>query len=878
MTVFKDVPLTIIQEIQRWSEGLPPWQQDAVRRLYGNRTLSATDLEDLYAIAKAEHTIEDPCKRTPAKLKATTIAAPAVPNRLVQIASIKDLVNVNALAEGQTLQIKPAGLTVIYGENGAGKSGYSRVLKKACRARDQSEAILQDARKPKGEAGVPQAVFDVITDGVAESLEWSGDVVSPEQLSEIAIFDSHCARAYVDNQGDFAYVPYGLDILEGLAKACSAVKDMAKKELAGNQPNLEPLAVLAQTKTNVGKILSELSAETKPAEVEKLATVNAEESTRLIFLNKTLSETDPKQKAQVLRLRSSRFTGLADRIKKAMILIDDAKVKELQDLVEKSNSAKQAAQIASEQFSGTPELLTGTGGEPWKELFEAARQFAAISHTGSDFPNLPATSVCPLCQNTLGDEGVSKLIAFEKYIQQKVEKNAKTAKTAAVKAYRAIDNALLDLSIDEALTKELKQEFPDSFAEFTEFQKALYERRQAAMSAAAGKVTWDSIAVFPASPSSYLINKSDLLLIEVKSLEDAMDVKAKQMLVAEQAELDARSKLATLKETALSAIAKLSLNAKLQACINDISTAAISRKSTSLSENMATENVVNALNVELRALNVHELQVVMKAKSPGGKTQYKLALQLPSGAPPSAVLSEGEQRAIAIASFLAEVKLGEGRGGIVFDDPVSSLDHRRRSYVASRLVNEAKHRQVVVFTHDIYFLCILQQEAELANSPAATQCIGRGPAGFGVHSDSLPFDTLKTSKRVKMLRGLCDTVSKVHKSGDEAEATRLSREAYSKLRMAWERGVEEVLLQGTVTRFTEGISTSMLRYVVVEDTDYEAINTGMTKCSKYSGHDPARVAQLATPHPDDLREDIDKLEEWRASVEKRKVAVEARRK
>ena len=183
-----------------------------------------------------------------------------------------------------------------------------------------------------------------------------------------------------------------------------------------------------------------------------------------------------------------------------------------------------------------------------------------------------------------------------------------------------------------------------------------------------------------------------------------------------------------------------------------------------------------------------------------------------------------------------------------------------------------------MFAHDIYFICILQQEAHLAKSPALTQCIGRGPAGFGVQTDQLPFDTLSTSKRVKALRVLCDNLAKVHKSGDEAEATRLSRESYSELRKAWERGVEEVLLGSTVTRFDEGISTLKLKEVVVDDSDYEAVTIGMTKCSKYSGHDPAKAALLATPHPDDLREDIQKLEDWRVSVESRKTETRKRRK
>lgn len=118
--------MSILQEIHKWSRGIPAWQQDAIRRLYVDRILAATDLDDLYALAKAEQGIEDPAKRVATKLADADLAAPPAPNRLVQIAAIKNLVNVNALAEGQSLPISPTGLTVIYGENGAGKSGYLR--------------------------------------------------------------------------------------------------------------------------------------------------------------------------------------------------------------------------------------------------------------------------------------------------------------------------------------------------------------------------------------------------------------------------------------------------------------------------------------------------------------------------------------------------------------------------------------------------------------------------------------------------------------------------------------------------------------------------------------------------------------------------------
>lgn len=55
--------------------------------------------------------------------------------------TIKDVLAVNQLAPDQTLSFAAKGITVVYGDNGAGKSGYARLLKRACRAR-HSEVIL----------------------------------------------------------------------------------------------------------------------------------------------------------------------------------------------------------------------------------------------------------------------------------------------------------------------------------------------------------------------------------------------------------------------------------------------------------------------------------------------------------------------------------------------------------------------------------------------------------------------------------------------------------------------------------------------------------------------------------------------------------------
>ncbi|WP_346400357.1 hypothetical protein [Pseudomonas syringae] len=364
--------MSIIQEIYLWSQTLPAWQQDAIARLYANRTLTQVDKDHLFALSKAAHGIDDPENRQPSKLAAGQVAAPPVPDRLVQIGAIKQLSNVNALAADQRLPIAPVGMTIIYGENGTGKSGYSRVLKKACRARDQREPILPDAKKKPGDVGPAQAVFEAFVNGESLDLTWTYGHPAPEELSEIAIFDTHCARAYIDNQGDFAYAPYGLDILGNLVAVSNEIKARAVQEKTANAPNVTMFSALAGTNTAVGKLVGGLLGAVTADNVTALASMSDAEVERLGTLNKTLAETNPKQSAQVLRLRGTRFTGLATKVQAALAALSEAKIEQLQTLVNASNIAKSAAELAAQEFKQRPGLLSGTGSDEWKALFEVA--------------------------------------------------------------------------------------------------------------------------------------------------------------------------------------------------------------------------------------------------------------------------------------------------------------------------------------------------------------------------------------------------------------------------------------------------------------------------------------------------------------------------
>ncbi len=866
--------MSILQEILNWTKGLPEWQSDAVARLLAKQTLAMEDQNDLLALLKAAHGIPDPKDRKPKPLTAEQIPAPVQVTTHVELRAIKNMRHVNAIAENQHLPFSASGMTVIYGDNGSGKSGYSRVLKRACRARDQSEAIHPNANLPAGKAGTPEATFEIAVDGVAQDAHWQHGKSAPAALSSFAIFDSRCARAYLDSEDDFSYVPYGLDVFEGLAKVCKHLKTAIETEYAQSAADLSAFAPL-QGDTLVGKLIASLSAKTTQVQIDALATLTPEELAQHASLDKSLKENNPKEKAAQLRLRARRVAAIATNAASKGAQVDQAVVAKLKALADSYRTAQAAAALAAKQFKEGENMLPGTGGETWRELFEAARKFAIESHPDKTFPELGADAPCPLCQQALA-EGADRLLRFEAFIQQEAEKTSQARRAALYAEYKPFAAQVLTLNLDDVTHGEIEALDPQLAADAKAFEPLL-TARQEAIKAAVISHQWDGVNQPLFNPAERLQALANKLNAEAETLEKASDEKARAALQKQFLELDARVRLSQVKDAVTTAVNRLAHQAKLTKCLSAVKTNAISLKASELAEKVVSKELAESLNREFKALGVGTLRVSLQSRSDRGKALHKLKLELPQSRSPGDILSEGEQRAIAVGSFLAEVGLSGGNGGIVFDDPVSSLDHRRRERVAKRLTAEAAQRQVVVFTHDIYFLCLLVEEAKLAGVPIATQSLTRRAEGFGVADPDLPFEGKTASKRINALKAQHQGIAKLYKDGEEQEHKRQTIDAYFRLRMAWERAVEEVLLHQVILRFRKGVETQRLAGVIVEDDDYARVTAGMTKCSNYA-HDKALMGGVAVPEPDELLADIMALETWRGQVEARNVNTAKKRK
>jgi len=804
--------MSLLEKIHEWSLTQKPCVSDALRRLLDTPTLSSEDYDDLFALLKLEAGIPDEKNRVPVPLDKSHLPAVVSAGSFARLLSIKNLKNVNRLAPGQKLEFDPSGLTVIYGDNGTGKSGYSRVLKLACRARGEKSAVLPNAHIKKDDQGSPEAdlVFDL--NGTKKTLKWTAKVNEHSELSSISVFDSHCARAYVDEEQDVAYLPYGLDIVENLAKVVlPELKRRLDKAIGDCAVDLTEFEDLTG-KTKVGEMIAKLSADTDLKLAETLTTFTDEDAKQQAALVSTLREQNPKERAIQLRRLAGRIKSLKEAIDTTAESVNKEAVDALQTFVTDTTKAIQAETLARDLFQSGEKLLPSTGCEEWQTLFEAAREYASLAYEDKQFPPT-GVAKCPLCQQELKD-GTERLKRFDAFIKDTAATVANTKRAAFGKARKTLETTKLGISIEASLGEELDHLAPEVRLAIAELAKTLEKRRTWMLDSSKTNV-WEGEPLIEGDPRPRLLGLSTRLIEQATEHELAADEETRKKLQDELAELEARYKCKKKKVHILKAIAKYTMAGILENCTEILKTGPISTKSKELAKNAVTVELEKALDEEFVALDVGHIKTKLKPRAEEGKTYHKILLDVPNKCKVSDVLSEGELRVMAIASFLAELSLANHPGAAIFDDPVSSLDHFRRISVARRLAKESDKRQVIVFTHDTVFLSELRGMVEREGLKAKFYHLEWTTGEYaGYCNAGLPWHHQSFDSRINDLEQEQRKLDSDWIANPPAALCDRMRTAYSHFRAAIEIAVENVFLNGVVRRFENYVPVKNIEKII----------------------------------------------------------------
>jgi hypothetical protein len=315
--------------------------------------------------------------------------------------------------------------------------------------------------------------------------------------------------------------------------------------------------------------------------------------------------------------------------------------------------------------------------------------------------------------------------------------------------------------------------------------------------------------------------------------------------------------------------------AALKKCVKQTETARITAKSTEITKTSVSSELRRRFEAELGGLNLTHLTVSVEPQEGTKGVMYhqvKLKNAQENGWTVDEVVSEGEHRCIALAAFLAELSLQDAQSAAVLDDPVSSLDHTRRDAVARRLVREATTRQLVVFTHDIVFLLHLEEEAERRGVTFTGRFLSREGRELGVPIDGLPWAGMGLQRRIGWLRNQAVRLAKVRETRPDEEYQKEAAFLWGRLREAWECGVEEILLNGAVKRFSRKVSTQPLKQIAdITEQDIGDVDAGMTLSSTWmAGHDLSGAINTPMPEPNEFTAAVESLEQWRTRIRTRR--------
>ncbi len=852
-------PASVYADLIAWGADLPLWQNEIIRRLARQDGLTSEEVGEF-----ADGAVMESEQQSVPYERLSVSDFPALPRTAARITltSVGRLRHVNALMSNQEMRFGPQ-LTVIYGANASGKSGYSRVLKRVFRARVRDE-ILHDLRSDDP-PGTPSALIVVQPEGEpAVRVDWVDGEALPEVFARFAVLDGSCSRTYVEGDSELTVAPEGLDIPARCAEAVDAVKKVLSDRAAARRPDKRPLQALENDSPS-GRFVRSLSASTTAEKIAEHTTFNAD-AAELESIGVQIDElvrTSPDVLGEQLRRRLGNVQAVIDFVAAWEVLSNGA-VRELRDRVEALDRAEETAQSVRSSLADDDVSAAVVGNDPWRDMIAAAARFVATTTSDS---TLSVDDRCALCWQPLPEQASARLEAFATYLTGEAEKAVNVARgelgrlTEQVACCQSLTPEPV-VAIARNISEEIETQLRDA--------GAIVQRRAGAILQALTTRQWDDLP----SDSTELRGRLDSLTLDLRAqisaLGDARDVHERaEELRRRQLELETRRRLAGQRDDLTAFVHDLIASQRYDAIAKGFSTRGISEKAEELERKYRTAEFESRFEHELRReLRFARHPPVFHKRTSKAKTLLTPVVSAKfRNVKAAEVFSEGERTAISLAAVLAEVSITKDTAGMIFDDPISSLDHDVRERVAARLVREAKERQIIVLTHDLAFFADLRVEADIQGVECRTSTLSADEWVAGRVEADMPFGMRSVNERLKELKRMITAVEVAGKAGDRGTVESLTRLFYDRLRSTWERFVEEKMFAKAVVRLEKNVRPGLLDGAVVTRQISQNVNQGYKRCSEViEAHDHAAGVGTPSLTTADMRADIQFLEETNALV------------
>lgn len=811
---------TPIESLETWLSSKPFWEKYVWKLNLENESLTDEDIDLCYKYLSEHLGLIDPIPGTKPEISfkneiftdtANTEDGSVSCAQKKKIVEVKDFSDVNAISGSCSIKFG-SNLTLIYGGNGSGKSGVSRLLCNACFSRGERE-ILPNVKIASIPGPQAKATF-VIDDGSgsAQDIEYSlGDNI--DDLKCFSVFDSESVLIHLDQSNNVNFTPAQIKIFDKVADTISKLEEKLQNEKNEKKKDnpFTPMFLSENATSDTALFCKGISASTEVNDFLKHANFNTTtDEPKISDLSKQIDEKKKlditKKKAQLASDRQN-LTALKSTLQSTVDRFTETKRDAINKIISDIAEKKKIVESLSVQ-SFNDGIVKTIGSPEWKALISTAKTLYDNEKVANEDNDL---NHCILCHQELSSDAKTLFQKYWKFLESKAEselallmsqqrsalENLKSAKTLYPK-FLATDAGVKILNEENSTyLSELKTQFSAVSDVLNDWIDKLgkYE-----------SVSTDGV------PTINLEKITEIISAKTTEESKLVDPSAEiATLTAKLNSLKHKKEATAVKDTALEYLTFLKWSSKAGGVSFSGIKMATTKKRTESFLVRVGSSYKGVFNQELASFGC-DFNLVMNTSGEQGNTVKEYRLDFAEDYNPSQILSEGEQNACSLADFLTEVQLDNKNCGIIFDDPVTSLDHERKDKIAERLTKEANQRQVLILTHDMVFMSQLVKYANKFNIPFVAHWMKKvdGIPGCVEENASPKLATLanlkaKAQEAVKDINTLDSTTQEIHLGS-----------AFDYLRSACEALIEEVLFAGTIQRYDDHIKVQNLEEVVFD--------------------------------------------------------------
>lgn len=845
---------SIHYELQTWAQDLPYWQQLALSRIIAGEVLDSNGYEELLQYLLEDAGLTDQKLNRPVPTISGSTEFSVAPPKKLNLKAVRNASNVNGLVANQELQFGQA-LTVVFGDNGAGKSSYTRLLANAAFSRGIKE-VLPNLYGSDPESSKSTAEFEV-SDGKIDYVVGESDSI----LEGVYVFDSASVEAHLVGPNSISFSPAGLLVVQKLAQVTQDLHDLMKERI--EQRRLpKSFAHFFAGDSEVSRLISNLNGKTNKESIKNLCVIDPTRKVSLESKIAALVVADPTLQIRQIDQQRLDVLALIQNLRVITLAVGSNRTLEINSKIALHRENLQKVNLLNlDRFCH--DALSTVGSDTWQTFVRAAHKYAiAESHEKGTYPE--EGDICLLCQQELSEDAQNLLKSLWEYLSADAQRNASASSIVIQQEIQKIRSTNLTIfSETSACYRFLSETYPELAAGVKSLLSTSSQRLAFMQQALETHTELDAANIDGSCLQELESVVSELeqrrSALQDQNVESELIETRKQLLEVTHAEIltqHLRDIEEYIDSIAWADAAEMALP----------KTRDITKKHNELFNSTITEKYVEIFKVYLRRFLHEQVRVEIKTIGKKGDTLRQIVLfseQSRKKHSINKVLSDGEQRAVALSDFLTEATLDESCSVLVLDDPVTSFGTAWRNAAAQVLVEQAKEKQVVVFCHDLPFVYNLKESSQ--DVDMQIHWIKRGdldgqPGYVYLHNGPANEEDYKNAR-------LADDLYARALKAPPQEQELLLKQGFGALRSSYEAFVIFDLLKGAVRRWDERVRMEYIEEIKWDPALAKQVVVKVHYLSRFiEAHLHSDAFQPAKPTPALLHQEIEEFKNLRKSL------------